>query len=140
MSPELAAIEVIGCETDEGGDLLAVHLAELRQQGDEGEGEHWTDAWHRGQAGVALRESRLRGDHLGETLVEEMDIGLKPGEAAFSETLQHGVFEVAGLVLEADVLIGKLPPHGDDLGDPAGGRVVADGVRGAPSSFAALSP
>src|SRR5829696_2723441 len=58
-----------------------------------------------------------------------MDIGLKPGEAAFSKTLQHGVFEVAGLVLEADVLIGKLPPHGDDLGDPAGGRVVADGVR-----------
>jgi hypothetical protein len=70
MSPELAAIGVIACETDEGGDLLAVHLAELRQQGDEGEGEHWTDAWRRGQAGVALRESRLRGDHLGETLVE----------------------------------------------------------------------
>ena len=44
MSPELAAIEVVGREPDESGDLLAAHLSELRQQGDEGEGEHRADA------------------------------------------------------------------------------------------------
>src|SRR4051812_30888038 len=36
----LAAVEIVGRETDEGGDLFAAHAAELRQQGDEGEGEH----------------------------------------------------------------------------------------------------
>src|SRR3954465_14128231 len=52
MSPELAAIELVWGETDESGDLLAAHAAELWQQGDEGEGEHRADAWHRGQARV----------------------------------------------------------------------------------------
>src|SRR3954449_11800491 len=36
MSPELAAVEVVWRETDEGGDLFAAHATELRQQGDEG--------------------------------------------------------------------------------------------------------
>src|SRR5215475_9538534 len=34
VSLELAAVEVIGCEADEGGDLFAAHLPELWQQGD----------------------------------------------------------------------------------------------------------
>ena len=38
MSPELAAIEVVRRETHEGGDLLAAHLPEFWQQGDEREG------------------------------------------------------------------------------------------------------
>src|SRR5829696_3886383 len=49
MSPELAAIEVVWGKTDESGDLLAAHAAELRQQGDEGEGEHRADARGLGQ-------------------------------------------------------------------------------------------
>jgi hypothetical protein len=44
MSFEPATVEVIRGETDEGGDLLAAHLAELRQQSDEGEGERGADA------------------------------------------------------------------------------------------------
>src|SRR5918995_4851612 len=56
VSPQLAAVEIVGRETDQGGDLLAAHAAELRQQGDEGEGEHGADAWHRGQARVTPRE------------------------------------------------------------------------------------
>src|SRR5262252_3311321 len=35
VSLELAAVEVIGCEADEGGDLFAAHLPEFWQQGDE---------------------------------------------------------------------------------------------------------
>src|SRR3982074_2594145 len=48
VSPELAAVKVVWCETDEGGDLLAAHLPEFWQQGDEREGQHRADAWHRG--------------------------------------------------------------------------------------------
>src|SRR5262249_38667781 len=46
MSLELAAVEVIWCEADEGGDLLAAHLPEFWQQGDERDGQHRADAWH----------------------------------------------------------------------------------------------
>ena len=35
VSLKLSAIEVVGCEADEGGDLLAIDLAELRQHGEE---------------------------------------------------------------------------------------------------------
>src|SRR5262249_7506973 len=48
VSLELAAVEVIGCEADEGGDLFAAHLPEFWQQGDECEGQHRADAWHGG--------------------------------------------------------------------------------------------
>src|SRR5262249_2544064 len=43
VSLELAAVEVIGCEADEGGDLFAAHLPEFWQQGDECEGQHRAD-------------------------------------------------------------------------------------------------
>src|SRR5947208_343715 len=99
MPPELAAIEVVWGETDEGGDLLAAHAAELWQQGDEGEGEHRADAWHRGQARVTPREIGIGGDHLGEALVEKADIGLDPRQAALGEAPQHGGFQLGGLVL-----------------------------------------
>ena len=94
VSPELAAIEVVWRETDEGGDLLAAHLPELWQQGDEREGQHRADAWHRGQQLIELSESSIGGDHLGQALVEEADIGLKSRQAAFVEAPEHGVFEM----------------------------------------------
>src|SRR5262245_29334967 len=59
VSLELAAVEVIGCEADEGGDLFAAHLPEFWQQGDEREGQHRADAWHRGQQLIALSESTI---------------------------------------------------------------------------------
>src|SRR5262249_17368772 len=40
VSLEFAAVEVIGCEADEGGDLFAAHLPEFWQQGDQCEGQH----------------------------------------------------------------------------------------------------
>src|SRR6476660_8589038 len=66
VSLELAAVEVIGCETDEGSDLFAAHLPEFWQQGDEGEGQHGADAWHRGEQLIALSESHIGSNHLGK--------------------------------------------------------------------------
>src|SRR5215211_5462684 len=66
MSAKLAAVEIVGRETDESGDLFTAHATELRQQGDEGESEHGADPWHRGQARVTPREIGLGGDRLGE--------------------------------------------------------------------------
>src|SRR4051812_46027243 len=103
VSPELATIEVIWCETDEGGDLLAAHLPEFRQQGDEREGQHRADAWHRGQQLIELSESSVGRDHLGQALVEEADIGLQSDQTAFAESPEHDIFEMAGLVLDGDI-------------------------------------
>src|SRR5262245_1123732 len=75
VSLKLAAVEVIGCEADEGGDLFAAHLPEFWEHGDEREGQHGADAWHRGQQLIALSESKIGGNHLGQALVEEADIG-----------------------------------------------------------------
>jgi hypothetical protein len=99
-------------------------LPELRQQGDEREGEHRADARHRGQQFIALSESGIRGDHLGQALVEQIDIGLQSRQAAFIEAPQHGVLDMGCLVLNCDTLVAQLPPHGYDLGKPLGGDVT----------------
>ena len=65
VSPELATVEVVWCETDEGGDLLAAHRPEFWQQGDEREGQHRADARHRGEQLIELSESSIGGNHLG---------------------------------------------------------------------------
>ena len=130
MSPQLAAVEIVGRETDQSGDLFAAHATELRQQGDEGESEHGADPWHRGQALVTPREIGLGGDRLGEALLEEADIGLYPRQTALGEAPEHGVLKLCGLVFDCDVLITELAPHGDDLGYSGGGRVMAHDVRG----------
>src|SRR6516164_935737 len=92
VSLELAAVEVIWCKADEGGDLFAGHLPEFWQQGDECEGQHRADTWHGGQQLIALSESNIGGNHLGQALVEEADIGLQSRLAAFAEPPQHGIF------------------------------------------------
>src|SRR5262249_21163859 len=99
VSLELAAVEVIWCEADEGGDLFAAHLPEFWQQGDEREGQHGADAWHRGQQLIALSESHIGGNHLGQALVEEANIGLQSRLATFAEPPEHGIFEMSRLVL-----------------------------------------
>ena len=88
------------------------------QQGDEREGQHRADAWHRSEQLVGLSESSIGGDHLGQALVEEADIGLQSDQAAFAEPPEHGIFEMGGLVLDGDMLVTQLSPHGDDLGEP----------------------
>src|SRR6516164_11314451 len=64
---------------------IAAHLPEFGQQGDERDGQHRADAWHRGQQLIALSESHIGGNHLGHALVEEADIGLQSHLAAFAE-------------------------------------------------------
>src|SRR5262249_38170803 len=111
VSLELAAVEVIGGEADEGGDLFAAHLPEFWQQGDEREGQHGADAWHRGQQLIALSESNIGGNHLGQALVEEADIGLQSRLATFAEPPEHGIFEMSRLVLGRNMLVTQLSPH-----------------------------
>src|SRR5262245_8336173 len=74
---EWTAAFVQRLRADEGGDLFAAHLPEFWQQGDECEGQHGADAWHRGQQLIALSESNIGGNHLGQALVEEANIGLQ---------------------------------------------------------------
>ena len=124
---KLSAIEVIRCKSDEGGDLLAAHLSEFRQQGDEGESERGADAPHRGQQFIASREIGIGGDDLGHTSVEQKDIGLKPSQATFVEAPQQGILDVGGLVLDRDMLVAKLPPGGNDLSEPLRNRIALHG-------------
>src|SRR5215218_3525850 len=67
MSPELAAVEIVGRQTDEGGDLFAAHATELRQQGDEGESEHgaFTASIVRTAADTRLEASSATASRMG---------------------------------------------------------------------------
>jgi hypothetical protein len=121
MSFELAAVEVVRRKSDEGSDLLAAHLPELWQESDKSEGQRRTHAAHRGQQFIALRENGIGSDYLGHAFVKQMDIGLKPREATFVEAPQYSILNMSGLVLDRDMLVAKLPPHGDDFGEPFGG-------------------
>src|SRR5262245_28072232 len=76
------------------------------------------DAWHRGQQLIALSESKIGGNHLGQALVEEANIGLQSHLPAFAEPPQHGIFEMSRLVLGRNMLVTQLSPHGHDLGEP----------------------
>ena len=55
---------------------------------------------------------------ISPALVEEADIGLQSDQAAFAEPPEHGIFEMSRLVLDGDLLVTQLSPHGDDLGEP----------------------
>src|SRR6516164_8727041 len=58
------------------------------------------------------------GNHLGQALVEEADIGLQSHLAAFAEPPKHGIFEMSRLVLGRNMLVTQLSPHRHDLGEP----------------------
>ena len=124
MSFEPTAVEVIRREANKGGNLLAPHLAEFRQQRDEAKGERGADAPHRGQQFITPRETGIAGDDLCHPSVEQKNIGLKARQAAFIEAPQHGILEVRGLVLDRDMLVAKLAPHGDNLSKPLSDRIA----------------
>ena len=124
MSFELAAVEVVRGKADKSSDLFAAHLAKLRQQRDEGEGQRRAYAPHRGKQVIAPREISITGDDLGHTFVEQKDIGLEPRQATFIEAPQHGVLDVGGLVFDGNMLVAKLPPHGDDRSELLCGRIA----------------
>lgn len=130
MSLEPAAVEVVRREADESGDVFTAHLAELRQQPDQGEGEGWAYAPHRGQHVIAPRQTGIAGDDLGHPSVEQKDIGLEARQATFIEAPQHGILEVGALVFDRNMLVAKLPPHGNDRSELlSGGIAVHDPSR-----------
>src|SRR5262249_58921424 len=60
----------------------------------------------------------------------QMDIGLKPREATFVEAPQYSILNMSCLVLDGDMLVAKLPPHGDDFGEPfSGGGALNNACR-----------
>ena len=130
MSFELATVEVVRRNSDKGSDLLAAHLTELWQESDQGEGQRRTHAAHRGQQFIALRKNDIGSDNLDQAFVEQMDIGLKPREATFVEAPQYSILNMSGLVLDRDMLVAKLPPHGDYFGEPfSGGDTLNNACR-----------
>src|SRR6478672_2384147 len=117
VSLKLSAVEVIGRETDQSGDLLAINLAEFRQRGEKRIGEGRADAWHGDKQLIAMGETRISGDQFGQPLVEEKNIGLDSQQPTLANTPQHGVLEMSRLVHSGDMLVTQLAPHGYDLGE-----------------------
>jgi hypothetical protein len=98
VSLKLSAVKVVGRETDQGGDLLAIDLAELRQGGEERKGEGRADARHGDEQPIAVGETRIGGNKLGQPFVQEKNIGLQPHQPALAKTPQHGVLKMSCLV------------------------------------------
>jgi hypothetical protein len=65
----------------------------------------------------------------GQTLVEQNDVGLYPGEAPLRDTLQQRVFEMAGLALHRNMLVAELAAHRDGLSEPFEGRIALNHSR-----------
>src|SRR5215208_7853438 len=59
---QFAALEVIWGKANEGGDLLAAHLSELREQSDDRAGQQRTHTRHRSEQPIALSQSGIGGD------------------------------------------------------------------------------
>ena len=117
VPPELSAIKVIWCETDEGSDLPAVELTEFRQGGEERVSKCRADAGHRNKQAVAVSETRICADEFGQALIEERNIGLQAHQPPLAEAAQHGVLEMSRLVHRRGMFITQLAPHGYDLGE-----------------------
>src|SRR6516225_10660764 len=117
VSSKLSTIEVVGCEADEGGDLLAIELSELRQRGQERIGEGRANARHGDEQPIAMGETRIGGNKLGQPLVEEKNIGLDSHQPTLAKTSQYGVLEMSRLVHSSDMFVTQLAPHGNDLGE-----------------------
>src|SRR5262249_54030025 len=87
------------------------------------------EAGHRAQQTEASGKVWLGCDQLGQTLVEQGDVGLYPGEPPLSDALQQGVFEMAGLALHRNMLVAELASHRDGLGEPFEGRIALNHSR-----------
>jgi hypothetical protein len=125
MSFKLSAVEVIGRETDEGSDLLAIELTELGQRGKERIGECRADAGRGNEQVVAVGQAGICADEFGEALVEETNIGLQPHQPALAKASQHGVLEMSRLVHRRGMLITQLAPHGYDFGEAFKGLIAS---------------
>jgi hypothetical protein len=110
------------------GQLLYVPTGE-GGSAEQGIGERGTDAGHRAQQAEALDEVGLGYNQFGQTLVEQNDIGLYPGEATLRNTLQQRVLEMAGLAFHRHMLVAELAAHRDGLGKAFDGRVPLNHSR-----------
>src|SRR5262245_42454200 len=117
MPLKLSAIEVVGCETDQGSDLLAIELAKLGQRGEERISECRADARHGDKQAIAVGETGIGSDEFGEALVEEKNVSLQPHQPALAKAPQHGVLEMSRLVHRSGVFITQLAPHCYDFGE-----------------------
>src|SRR5947209_19107833 len=113
---ELAAIEVIGCKPDESGNLLAAHLAELGQERDQRASQNGAYPRHGGEQPETMGESRIGSNDLDQALVEQVDVGGEPSDAAARKTLQHRILQQSGRILGGDFVITELTPDSKHCG------------------------
>ena len=64
-----------------------------------------------------MGESSIGCNDLDEALVEQLDVGGKPGDAAARKTLQHRAFQQSGRILGGDLLLTELAPDGKHRGE-----------------------
>ena len=97
--------------------MLAIELSELRQRGQDRIGEGRADARHGDEQPIAMGETRIGGNKLGQPLVEEKNIALDSHQPTLAKTPQYGVLEMSRLVHSSDMFVTQLAPHGYDLGE-----------------------
>src|SRR5215813_14768400 len=78
---EPAAVKVVGRNSDQRRNLLAVHLSEFWQQGEERDGQHRAYARHGDEQRIPSSKHGIACDDLGETLVEQRDVRGQPSNA-----------------------------------------------------------
>jgi hypothetical protein len=93
---ERATLESIGRNADQGSDLLAAHAAELGQERNQRASQQRSDTRHRGEQPVAMAECGITRNNLDQVLIERVDVGCEPCDAAAGKTLQHRVFQQSG--------------------------------------------
>ena len=76
FSLELAALEGIGRDADEGGDLFTAHAAELGQERDQGAGQYRSDPRHGSEESVSVYERGIGSHDLDQVCVQHIDIAL----------------------------------------------------------------
>jgi hypothetical protein len=117
-SLERATLEGVGRDADQRSDLFAVHAAELRQQRNQRTGQHRSDTRHGNEQSVAVGKRAVGRNDLDHALVEQVDVGSEPPDAAPRKTLQHRIFQQSGGILGGDFLRAELAADGEHLGQP----------------------
>ena len=71
-----------------------------------------------------MGEHGIGCDDLDQVLIEQLDVGRQPGDAAARKTLQHRIFQQSGGILGGDFLVAEVAPDGDHLGQPLDHRCL----------------
>src|SRR5215472_6085686 len=108
FSLELAALEGIGRDADEGGDLFTAHAAELGQERDQGAGQDRSDPRHGSEESVSVYERGIGSYDLDQGCVQHIDISFEPADTTTRKPQQHRVFQHRGGILGGNLLIAEL--------------------------------